>query len=528
MRSKIVLTLSFLVFAAVYISTISPSFNSDDSPETTVAFHTLGIQHPPGYPLSTLIGKIFQHIPLGSPAFRANLMAVFFNLLAAFFAVLLVMLLVKRAGIKDGFTATAAGICAAAFYLFNGTAWLQGVIGKGAIYALNSFMLVFCLWALFKISENKKYLYLFAFVYGLSMGNHWTSMIVIAPAVIYYLFTERKNISPTEFAGSCLFLFLGAGVYLYVAIRSAGNPVYAWGDIRTINDFIWLITRAQYSGVEGTHTLKDTFNLLGYYVKNLSFFEFPLLSGLLFLPGAWFLIKRSKREGVTLAASMLLIVVSVAHFATPPPKTEWLIKPYLVSANMLAAILMAYCLLAVSHMIKGKAAAYVLAGAGAVLALAGLLMNNPGSARYYIGYDYAKNIEKSLKEGTIFMCEGDMNVGAALHLALVDRKKIVPFMPVVCTYKWYREQVRRNYGQFITLPPESPRVPEVIAGLISSNAGRPLYYSNVFNMQMVDTSLLKPEGIVMRVAPGGSPYVISDMQFNMYSYRGLIGDKVKH
>ena len=74
---KYILMFFFVIITIIYLFTISPSYNSDDSPETTLAFHTLGIQHPPGYPLNTLIGKVFTFLPLGSLMFRANLIAMF-------------------------------------------------------------------------------------------------------------------------------------------------------------------------------------------------------------------------------------------------------------------------------------------------------------------------------------------------------------------------------------------------------------------------------------------------------------------
>ena len=63
----------FLILFAAAVTKLSPSLTADDSPETLTAQITLGIQHPPGYPLNSLAGKLFQLVPLGWPSFRANL-----------------------------------------------------------------------------------------------------------------------------------------------------------------------------------------------------------------------------------------------------------------------------------------------------------------------------------------------------------------------------------------------------------------------------------------------------------------------
>src|SRR3989344_4606621 len=70
--------LLFIATAALYASTAAPSIYPRDSAELTVAAHTLGIAHPPGYPLYVLLGKLFELIvPWGSVAFQLNLFSAF-------------------------------------------------------------------------------------------------------------------------------------------------------------------------------------------------------------------------------------------------------------------------------------------------------------------------------------------------------------------------------------------------------------------------------------------------------------------
>src|SRR5207237_5690111 len=47
-----------------------------DSPELITAAATLGVAHPPGYPLFTMLGHLFALIPFGSIPFRVNLLSV--------------------------------------------------------------------------------------------------------------------------------------------------------------------------------------------------------------------------------------------------------------------------------------------------------------------------------------------------------------------------------------------------------------------------------------------------------------------
>lgn len=59
----------FLLSLFIYIITLCPSLASRDSAELTTGAYSLNITHPPGYPLFTLLGKLFTFIPLGNILF---------------------------------------------------------------------------------------------------------------------------------------------------------------------------------------------------------------------------------------------------------------------------------------------------------------------------------------------------------------------------------------------------------------------------------------------------------------------------
>jgi hypothetical protein len=64
--------LALLAVFQFYLGCMYPAYNNDDSPETIASESTLGIAHPPGYPLVTMLGKISSLALPGSPAFRDN------------------------------------------------------------------------------------------------------------------------------------------------------------------------------------------------------------------------------------------------------------------------------------------------------------------------------------------------------------------------------------------------------------------------------------------------------------------------
>ncbi|KAJ7406363.1 hypothetical protein BTVI_65747 [Pitangus sulphuratus] len=70
--------------AALYAATLPPSLPGGDAGELITAAYELGVAHPPGYPLFTLLAKVATGLlPGGSPASRVNLLCGFLGAAAA-------------------------------------------------------------------------------------------------------------------------------------------------------------------------------------------------------------------------------------------------------------------------------------------------------------------------------------------------------------------------------------------------------------------------------------------------------------
>jgi hypothetical protein len=80
--------LTGLAVFAIYLVTLAPSVVQIDSGELAAVQATLGIAHPTGYPLFTLLGFLFSKIPLPlTQILKANLLAAIFCALGAVFLV---------------------------------------------------------------------------------------------------------------------------------------------------------------------------------------------------------------------------------------------------------------------------------------------------------------------------------------------------------------------------------------------------------------------------------------------------------
>ncbi len=516
----------FIILWQICILKVAPCFNADDSPETTVAFSTLGIQHPPGYPLNTLVGKIFTLIPVGDVMFRSNLMSMFFLFAACIF---LFFFLKKNInfGRNKEFEDYFFAFLAVVFFISGHTTFFQATFAKGSIYSMNAFFVTAILFFAAGKGNNIKNFYITLFLYGLSLGNHWQSMTVLFPAFLIYLFWGAKKLPNGALFTGLVFFFFGASIYIFAAIRSNTAPVYAWGHIKNVDDFIWLVSRSQYAGAEGRHSFSDTINLLRYYFTEFIGREYPLFVAALSVPGIYFLLKNSKRECMVFLTAYLSIIVSIFIFATPPESMTWLIKPYLVSSNIFLSVFMAAGICFFIRMATNikRIFAYPII---VVFILTIFCIEAPNNSHYMIGYDYSENIIKSMHENSIIFVEQDMNIGSVLYQSFIKKEKIIPVIPSVLGSKWYGEQLKRNFGSFLSFPELGRDVGADITGIINANPSKDSYYSIVYSKQWRNFPV-RQKGIVYEIKNNGKVGLAADEEiFKLYSFRGLLDDKIEY
>ena len=132
---------------ALYVKTLAPTVSFFDSGELIAAAATLGVAHPPGYPLYVLLGWLFSHLPLGAAAYRLNLMSACFGALAALMAYSLTYLLLTertRPASHDGnpdperMLQPVFAMIAGLTFAYSLTHWRQSVVAE--VYALNAFL----------------------------------------------------------------------------------------------------------------------------------------------------------------------------------------------------------------------------------------------------------------------------------------------------------------------------------------------------------------------------------------------------
>jgi hypothetical protein len=102
-----------LVAFAAYFATLAPSIGFIDAGELAVAAHTVGVAHPTGYPLFTMLASVFAKFPLGGTVggtviWKLNLLAALLCATSvwAFYALFLALLRAAGKKARVGFVPT--------------------------------------------------------------------------------------------------------------------------------------------------------------------------------------------------------------------------------------------------------------------------------------------------------------------------------------------------------------------------------------------------------------------------------------
>ena len=142
--------LIFIITLSVYIVSSPPVISTGDSGEFMTGAAVLGISHPPGFPVYTIVTRLFYNIPIANPGWRMEFGSMFTAAVAAMFLFSLMLLATKNA---------AASFIGAAAYAFAPTVWSQAVIAE--TYSLNALFVALLLFLILLFIERKQAVWLY-------------------------------------------------------------------------------------------------------------------------------------------------------------------------------------------------------------------------------------------------------------------------------------------------------------------------------------------------------------------------------
>ncbi len=469
LRKHYAIFTSLIVFI-IYLFTLAPSVIQIDSGELAAVQATLGIAHPTGYPLFTLVGYLFLKIPLPfTKIFQANLLTAIWCSLSIFFFVKSVEIIfnnLKQNNLaqktkqrikifETGFTKDQVliSIYTGAFYLaFSKTFWMQSTSVE--VYSLQAFLFSLILFFTIRAyySSNKKYSQWIFVGLALALGfsNHMTTILILPFAAVLFFIKEKFTYRSLKIIGFSATASLPVLVlfYLYLPIRAASQPILNWGNPVNFENFWRHFTGKQYQV-----WLFASFEAAGkqfkYFLSNFPA-EFAYVGLVLGILGIVFLFKKERKLFIALVTTFIFTVLYSINYDIVD------IDSYFLLAYIIFSIFIVFGVAKLMLYFKQKAINQnIITAIFIVLCFIPLRANKNSidQSDVYVFEDYTKSILNSVEMNSIvFTYQWDYFISPSYYIQNVEgfRKDVVVIDKELLRRSWYYNQMMSSYPSVIS------------------------------------------------------------------------------
>lgn len=322
--------LIFLILFVFYAFSLNPVLPTGDAGGLITASYLLGTAHPPGYPLYSELGKLLTFIPIGNLGFRVSLLPFFFSVTTLLILYFLIRELISAQGktlshLVDVNSAEKsclfwknlipliAVLSLGVSYSF----YFQTIIGK--FYPINAFIVMVLVFLGVKVLKNgfdTRYIYISAFLLGLSTGLHHTALFISLPLFFVGLSSFRSFFKALPI--SVAFFFAGFAVNLHIYIRNLNDAFYVARIEGFATDFFDILLRKFYKGgdsIQAVTSTISTFDGLANSIKNFLYMidaNFGYVTLLFFILGLIYLFKFNRKIFIFLFFSFIMFSVVLA------------------------------------------------------------------------------------------------------------------------------------------------------------------------------------------------------------------------
>ena len=225
-------------------SAMLPGIGFWDTAELQTVAPLLGTAHPTGYPTYVLLGWLVNFVltPFGEPALRMNLFSGLCVAVAAAVTADLVRVLSRS---------TVIGVAAGLGLAFATLAWRIGLQAEAHSLHLALTAILFRLLVAWEIDRRDRTLVLAAIVFGLSVGNHSLSLLLIPPIALYVLAVEPSIIHRPRLVAACGLALLVTVVAIFLELPLRAGPFRAplvYGHPETWDGFWYVALAEQFRG----------------------------------------------------------------------------------------------------------------------------------------------------------------------------------------------------------------------------------------------------------------------------------------
>lgn len=408
----------FVALFSLYAYSAPRTVTLEDDGLFIMSSYFLGVDHPPGYPLMTVLGKLFTLLPVGSIAFRVHLLSAFFGGLTC-----VALWLVIRSLLGNAVSAYTGAL----LYGLSSTFWSQAIIAES--YTLNTFFFfsLFYVALVFLATKHVRLLHVFAGIFGLGLANHWPLMLLSTPALALLLLPARREVLRVlpQMLGIAFLACMGP--YAWMVVRSWMDPeINFYGAIRDLKDFLFFISRRGFQDVDvsETATAADRLAYVGFLLAEMVRQYTPAGAALAGLG----LLLQWRRLHPAIAAALVvgwlgssLVLGTMLHFDYEPIMKA-VIRRYPLIPYGVMSIWLVLALDALMSRVRRGAPTLRIATAAALVAAVFLshwavnVRKDETWAR-----DYATAVLTSLPEGAVLFVHGDTDSFPIGYMNKVER-----------------------------------------------------------------------------------------------------------
>lgn len=556
----------------IYLKTLAPSVTFVDAGELAAVACTLGIAHPTGYPLFTLLGWLFSKLPIASEEIvRLNMMAAFFCAAGVFVFYHLAHVVLSgvfgtpnaRKKADNVVACRVASAGAALLLAFSETYWSQAVAVE--VYALHVFFLSLVTFTFLRAvlhdewfmgerqqSGSTRWWYLFAFALGLSFTNHMTT-ILLAPGFLYLYFATQGfgQDSWKRITRLLVPFLLGFSVYLYLPLRASHAPVLNWGNPVTLEKFLWHWTGKQYR-VWIFSSTEVAGRQLQYFLASLPY-EFAYVGVLLAIAGIMLLWRGNKQLAITLLLLFLGCVFYSINYDIHDIDSYFLLAYFCIA--LAGSVGLLWLFRWVSEKLDVRAASFTVIAVSLLPCL--VHFSQTDETKNYLVEDYTMNMFNSLQPNALVLSyQWDYWVSASYYYQHVKgvRPDVVVVDKELLRRSWYFKQLEHQHPWLIANSraevdaflkelekfehdrPYHPaviqaRFVEMIKSFITKNMNdRPVYVTTEIEQEFTRGLQRVPEGLALRLYADTLQHVSRPVAFTYrpFERNGRLEDALKN
>ena len=489
LRKNSAILISLFVFA-VYLTTLAKSTVSLDNGELAATSYLLGIPHPTGYPLFTIIGFLFSHIPLSMRVIhQLNLLSTIYASIGVFFTIKLIRIIVNelenslstekfQLNKLSEFSITLISIIGGLVFAFSKTFWFQST--NYEVYTLNialmSATIFYSIRAYLKERVNQdeinflrnKWLVVFI-LFGLILSHHLLGVFVIIPIMYLYF----KNFQRTRIITFLKFILISGLIailfYSYIPIRSSMNSLVGFGRPANILETIDHITGKIYRPMMMSSDASAIYNLITF-VSSLSIHfdkydfdnsEFNLMI-LLIVPGLFFaFVYRQKIFNLFLILLAIYLIVPLFYAILD-------IDAYFLPAYYIIVIFISTGIYFLMKVISRDLYKKIFVVFLILLVSVQFYFNynRVDQSEVYLEEDYFNSIVKHIEDNSVLINFSSWLHSLSMYYQLVEKVKpnVVFITYPVAGERWYAEQVNRLFAKEKLIDVDSNRIKFNLSG----------------------------------------------------------------